>query len=185
MMTSDEMESLCVNWASAVDEVGHSTPTVQKAALAVLLDMMNSPHWRPHIVPGNWKLLEYLPSVVSNDSQALRRCLDNVELVKEISNMGNPEAVTLWSTVLWLKYGELVLEVREWLEASEKDGRREDVDNYLSVIESEWEEAERGLEEAEKESVGRGISPTPDQKVIALKAKIDSLKGAKHFLESF
>ena len=180
IMTSDEMESLCVDWASAIDEVGLSTPAVQKAVLAVLLEMMNSPHWCPHIVPEKWKLLEYLPSAVSDDSQALKRCLGSMELLKEISNIENPEAVTLWSTILWLKYGELVLEVREWLEASAKDGRREDVDKYLSVIELE-------LEEAEKESVGhgRGISPTPDQNVIALKAKIDSLKGAKQFLESF
>ena len=205
IMTPDEMKILCVDWASAVDRVGPSTPAVQKAALSVLLDVMNSPHWRPHIVPEKWKLLEYFTSAVPDDSPALKRCLDNMELVKEISNMGNPEAVTLWSTILWLNYGELVLEVREWLEASAKNARREDVDRYLSVIESELEEAEKGLEEAEKgleeaekgleefekelveaerESVVYGISSTPDQKVIVLKAKVDSLKGAKFFLKS-
>ena len=191
IMTPGEMESLCVDWASAVDEVGHSTPAIQKATLAVLLDMMNSRHWRPHIVPEKWKLLEHFSSAVPDDSQALKRCLDNMELVKVISNMGNPGAVTLWSTILWLKYGELVLEVREWLEASAKDAQREDVDKYLSVIESELEEAEKGLEEfekeleeAERESVVYGISSTPDQKVIVLKAKVDSLKGAKYFLKS-
>ena len=198
VMTPSEMESLCVDWASAVDGVGHSTPAVRKAALAVLLDMINSAHWRPHIVPEKWKLLEYFTSAVPDDCQALRRCLDNTELIKEIPNMGNPEAVTLWSTILWLKYGELVLEVREWLEASAKDGRKEDVDKYLTVVESELKEAEMGLEEAEKELeevekelkeaekelVGHGISSAPDQKVIALKAKIDSLEGAKHFLKS-
>ena len=198
IMTPGEMESLCVDWASAVDEVGHSTPAIQKATLAVLLDMMNSRHWRPHIVPEKWKLLEHFSSAVPDDSQALKRCLDNMELVKEISDMGNPEAVTLWSTILWLNYGELVLEVREWLEGSAKDARREGVDMYLSVIESELEEAEKGLEEAEKgleefekelveaerESVVYGISSTPDQKVIVLKAKVDSLKGAKFFLKS-
>ena len=114
-----------------------------------------------------------------------------MELVKVISNMGNPGAVTLWSTILWLKYGELVLEVREWLEASAKDAQREDVDKYLSVIESELEEAEKGLEEFEKEleeaegeSMVYDISSTPDQKVIVLRAKVDSLKGAKYFLKS-
>ena len=177
IMTPDEMKSLCVDWASAIDEVGYSTPAVQKAALAVLLDMMNSPHWRPHIVPEKWKLLEYFTSAVPDDSQALKRCLDNTELVKEISNMGNSEAVTLLSTILWLKYGELVFEVRERLGASAKKARREDVDKYLTVVESE-------LEEAEKELAGYGILSTPEQELITLKAKIESLEGAKHFLES-
>ena len=82
IMTPDEMESLCADWASAVDEIGLSTPAVQKAALAVLLDIMNSPHWRPHIVPEKWKLLEYFTSAVPDDCQALGRCLDNTELVR-------------------------------------------------------------------------------------------------------
>ena len=191
VMTPSEMESLCVDWASAVDGVGHSTPAVRKAALAVLLDMINSAHWCPHIVPEKWKLLEYFTSAVPDDCQTLRRCLDNTKLIKEIPNMGNPEAVALLSMILWLKHGELVLEVRGWLETLAKDGRKEDVDEYLTVVESELEEAEKELGEARKELeevgkglAGYGISSTPEQKVIVLKAKIENLEGAKHFLES-
>ena len=98
--------------------------------------------------------------------------------------MENPEAVTLWSTILWMGYGELALEVQEWLQASAKDARKEDVDQYLSVIELELEVAKRGLEETEKELVGYDISSAPEQKVIAFKAKVDGLKKAERFLKS-
>lgn len=74
LMTPDEMKRFCADWASAVNEAGRSASAVQKVALAVLLDMVNSPHWRPHVVPEKRKLLECF-SVVPDDSQALRRCL--------------------------------------------------------------------------------------------------------------
>ena len=48
-------QSLCIGWASAVDSVEHSS-NVQVAIIKALLDMMNSPHWRPRIVTGKWKL---------------------------------------------------------------------------------------------------------------------------------
>jgi hypothetical protein len=48
----DQMRSLCVDWASAVDRIEHTT-TSEKATLVVLLGMINSPHWRPHIVRRN------------------------------------------------------------------------------------------------------------------------------------
>jgi len=69
------MRSLCVDWASAIDGIEH-TCDVQKATLAVLFGMVNSSHWRPHIVTEKWKLLEYFTSV-PDDSQPLRRCIDN------------------------------------------------------------------------------------------------------------
>jgi len=49
---------MCVDWASAVDNIKY-TYDVQKATLAVLFGMINSPHWCPHIVMEKWKLLEY------------------------------------------------------------------------------------------------------------------------------
>ena len=75
IMEPDQMRSLCVDWASAIDGIEH-TCDVQKATLAVLFGMVNSSHWRPHIVTEKWKLLEYFTSV-PDDSQPLRRCIDN------------------------------------------------------------------------------------------------------------
>jgi hypothetical protein len=125
IMEPDEMRSLCVNWASAVDRIDHSHE-VQKATLVVLLGMMNSPHWRPHIVPEKWKLLEYFASI-PDDSQPLRRCINNVELMEAIKGTENLTAMTLWPAILWLKYKELIPEVREQLETATKEiaqGRR-------------------------------------------------------------
>jgi hypothetical protein len=85
IMEPDQMRSLCVDWASAVDGIEH-TYDVQKATLAVLFGMINSPHWRPHIVTEKWKLLEYFTSV-PDDSQPLRRCIDNPELMDAIKNV--------------------------------------------------------------------------------------------------
>ena len=50
------MRGLCVDWASAVNGIEH-TSDVQKATLSVLFGMINSSHWLPHIVPSKWKLL--------------------------------------------------------------------------------------------------------------------------------
>ena len=174
IMTPDEMKILCADWASAVDEVGHSAPAVQKAALAVLLEMMNSPHWRPHIVPEKWRLLEYFTSVVPDDSQALKRCLDNAELVQDISNMGNQDAMSLWSAILWLKYSELKPEVQRQLEGVTKGAQRWDFERYLSVIEAEANKAEDELTEFNTWA----ISP----EAAVLRTKIDNLKLAKDSL---
>ena len=57
LMEPDEMESFCKDWASAVDDVG-AHDDIQKPALKVLFNMINSSHWRPHIVVEKWKLLE-------------------------------------------------------------------------------------------------------------------------------
>jgi len=92
-MEPDQMRSLCVDWASAVDGIEH-TYDVQKATLAVLFGMVNSSHWRPHIVTEKWKLLEYF-TLVPDDSQPLRRCIDDPELMKAIANMENPAAMVL------------------------------------------------------------------------------------------
>ena len=56
----------------------------------------------PHIVVERWKLLEYFASV-PDDSQPLRRCVANPELMDTIKNVANPAALVVWLAILWLK----------------------------------------------------------------------------------
>ena len=167
------MRSLCVDWASAVDGIEH-TSDVKKATLSVFFGMINSSHWRPHIVPGKWKLLEYFDSL-PDDFLPLRRCLDNPELIGAISEVVNPAAMVLWSTILWLKYKELIPEVREQLEAITKKAaqsdRRGDLDMYLRSINSELEKATGMLEQYEVWST--------DPAAVDLRTKIDNLRQAR------
>ena len=173
IMESDVMRSLCVDWASAVDGVKH-TQDVQKATLTVLFGMINSPHWRPHIVPEKWKLLEYVTSV-PDDSQPLRRCVDNPELMEAIKSMENPVAMTFWMAILWLRYKDLIPRVREQLETSTKEvaqgTRRSDLEMYLSAMDSELMKAENALTQFDAWST----DPAP----IALRTKIDNLQQAR------
>ena len=81
------MWNLCVDWALVVNSIEH-TPDVQEATLAVLFNMINSPHWHPHIIMEKWKLLEYFMSVY-DDLQALGRCLHNPELTDTILKVDN------------------------------------------------------------------------------------------------
>ena len=163
----------CKDWASAVDAIEH-TPGVQKAALEVLFGMMNSVLWRPHIVPDKWNLLEYFASV-PDDSQALRRCLDNPELMDAVSEVENPAAIVHWLAILWLKYKELIPEVREQLETKTKaiarGGRKADLDEFLTVMDSELAQADEAL------SLYNTWSTDPA--AIALRVKLDNLQQAK------
>ena len=172
IMEPDQMRSLCVDWASAVDGIEH-TFDVQKATLAVLFGMINSPHWRPHVVMEQWKLLEYFTSV-PDDSQPLRRCIDNPELMGAIKTVENPAAMVLWLAILWLKYKELTPQVREQLEAATKEvaqsRRRTDLDMYLSVMGSELKKAEDALSQYNTWST--------DPAAIALRTKIDNIQQA-------
>ena len=147
IMEPDEMKGICVDWASAVDDIEH-TSDVQKAALAVLFGMINSPHWRLHIVTEKRGLLEYFTSV-PDDSQPLRRCIDNTKLMNVIKSIGNPAATVHWLAVLCLKYAELIPEILKELEMVTKefvrDERRENFDGYLSVMDSELRKAEDAL----------------------------------------
>jgi hypothetical protein len=173
IMEPDEMRSLCVNWASAVDRIDHSQE-VQKATLVVFLGMMNSPHWRPHIVPEKWKLLEYFASI-PDDSQPLRRCINNVELMEAIKSIENPIAMALWPEILWLRHKELIPEVREQLETVTKEiaqGRRKgDLEACLSAMDSELGKAEDALIQFTTWST--------DPQAIALRTKIDNLQQAR------
>ena len=172
IIESDQMRSLCVDWASAVDGIEH-THDVQKATLAVLFGMINSPHWRPHIVVEKWKLLESFMSV-PDDSQPLRRCVDNPELMDAIKNVANPVAMVLWLAILWLKY-ELIPQVQEQLEAVTKEvaqgRRRTDLDMYLSVMDGELRNTEDALTQYNTWST--------DPAAIALRTKTDNLQQAR------
>jgi hypothetical protein len=169
IMTPEITKSLCVDWASAVDEF-HSDPHVQDVALEVLLGMMNSSHWCPNIVSKQWKLLERFIPAVPRGVEPLERCLDNVGLIEEISNMRNGEAMTLWSTILWLKYAELKPEVQGKLESVTSAP-----DEYLPVIESEYAKVE-------KESL-RYNTWSKDPAADALRRKMNNLGEASDRLK--
>ena len=134
--------------------------------------MMNSSHWRPHIVVEKWKLLEYYFTSVPDDPQPLRRCIDNPELIEAMRNVGNPAAMMLWLEILWLRYKELIPEVREQLETVTKGvakgRRRTDLDMYLAVMDSELRKAEDALTQYNTWST--------DPAAIALRTKIDNLQ---------
>ena len=138
IMGSDEMKTFCVDWASSVD----NTRNAQKAALTVLLYMINSPHWRPHIVAEKWKLLEYFPVIPEDCQLPLKMCLTNPGLMHAISEMGNPDAVDLWSKTLWLNYNELAPDVQENLKAATEEAPKCDIIRYLHAVESELARAE-------------------------------------------
>jgi len=166
------MRSLCVDWASAVDGIEH-TYDVQKATLAVLFGMINSSHRRPHNVVEKWKLLEYFTSV-PDDSQSLRRCIDNPEFMEVIKNVDNPAATFLCLAILWLKYKELIPEVWEQLETVTKVAqgrRRTDLDMYLSVMNLKLGKTEGALTQYNTRST--------DPVAIALRTKINNLQQAR------
>lgn len=175
IMERDEMRTLCVGWASAVDAIKDSCD-VQEATLAVLFDMINSPHWRPHIVPEKWDLLKF-PIPVPDDFQPLRRCIDNPELIEAIRMVADPDVIARWLKILWLKYPELIPEVRARLETAtwgiSHSRRRADLDWYLAAITSQLEELEGEL--AQYDNNTRLADPT----AAALRAKIADLRKAE------
>jgi len=163
------MINLCMDLASVVERLEH-TRDVQKASLAVLLRMINSPHWRPHIVPENWKLLEYFASVPDDDIP-LRSCIDNPELIDTISALKNTDALALWSVVLCWKYEELIPQVQKRLKAVMKENvpgdNRSYLDACLLIINRRLTVVGEALE--------RSTGPAAD----ALETEIDSLRQAR------
>jgi len=147
IMESDQMRSLSVDWASAVDANNDYTPNVQKAILATLFMMINSPQWRTHIVKDKLGDLRYFDSV-PDDSQALRRCVDNPEFIDAIKDVATPTAMILWMRTLWLRYRESIPAVRRQLETGTEEvvrGRRMDLEMYHSAIEAELTKPENAL----------------------------------------
>ena len=176
VMTPDQMKSFCMDWASAMDQL-ESTEDVKKTALTVLFGMINSPHWLPYIVADKWALLESF-ALIPDDSQPLRKCLDNPELMDAIKNTGNAAATSVWLKILWLKYGELVPGVQKRLETATKaiaqGRRRTDLDGCSTAVESELRKAEQALT--------RFNTFSQEPAALALKKKIDNLERAKNTL---
>ena len=139
--------------------------------------MINSFHWRRHVVAEKWKLLEYFGSV-PGDSRPSRRCIDNPYLMDAIRDVGNPVAPSLWLEILWLKYGELIPQVRVKLEEFTKEigqgRRRTDRGKYPSKLDSELGEVERALMQYNTWSA--------DPAAVALRTKIENLQEARSTL---
>jgi hypothetical protein len=173
IMSPGQMRDLCEDWASAVDDIGPTTLRVQKAALTVLFGMINSRHWRQHIVKEKWKLLEHF-ALIPDDSEPLRRCLENPELVDAISAIGNRDAIILWSTILWLKFKVLIPEVQVQLVDAMKTAPKSDVEMYLRVIDSELNSAE--------DASTKYATWSMDAEAVALREEIDNLREARGFL---
>ena len=177
IMKPKEMERLCEGWATAVDKVWN-TDDIREPALAVLLDMINSPRWRSYVAKDKWELLEHLASV-SDDSQPLWRCLGNPGLVDAILEVKNKDLVVLWWTLLWSKYDNLSPVVQKRFHSAVKGAQREDVDRYLSATKAESEEARQEL---------LGYDPwSTDPRAVALRAKVaklETIRRALNYMQS-
>ena len=172
IMESDQMKSLCVDWASAVDSIEHTR--LRKAILEVFFGMVNSSHWRPHIVAEKWKLLDHFTWVP--DSQQLKKCIDNPDLIDAIRSVENTgTAGALWLKILWLKYKELIPQVQKQLYAVTKEvsqgRRRSDLDAYLAAIGSELNTVETALTQYDSWST--------DPTAVVLRRKIDNFQETK------
>ena len=183
IMNPKQMKSFCVDWASAVDCV-ERTPDVKTAALTVLLEMINSPRWRPHIVKEKLGLLEDL-KLVPDGFQPLHSCINNPDLVDAIRGVGNPMAIVHWVTILWSKYSELGRKVRERLEATTKeivqneqrlDASRSSLGKCLSSMASELAKA--------KDELKQYFSWPPDPAADPLEKKAQGLELAIKTLDA-
>jgi hypothetical protein len=104
----------------------------------------------------------------------LRRCIDNPELIQVALDVEDSYVGVLWSTILWLKYKELIPEVRERLEKvtiEAVQSRRTDVEMHLSVMDSQLESAEEELDEYHVWAAGKVT--------VGLRTKIDNIKQAR------
>ena len=141
--------------------------------------MINSSHWRPHIIAEKWKLLEYFGSI-PDDFDPLKRCINNPDVMDAIRNVKNPDASFHWLAISWQKYGELIPKVQAQLVAVTKEvaqgERRKDLDMYLSTIDSELKRAEEVLIQHDTLST--------DPAAVALRMKIGNLQQAKSTLVS-
>ena len=148
ILKPEEMQRFCKDWASAVDDVG-ATNGVLKDALAVLFNMMNSQRWRPHIVDDKWKLLEdfisYWGDSDMDNTEPLRKCLNNQELIDTILEAGNPDAKVHWLAILWLKFDQLAAGVKDKLTSVTRNISMADIDWCLSMVESKFKKVENKL----------------------------------------
>ena len=172
IMKPDEMESFCADWASTMDSI-EDTDDVKRAGLTVLFEMINSPHWRPHIITEKWELLESF-DLIPDDSRPFKKCIDNPDLMDAIKDMGDAVAMAIWLKILWLKYGELIEEVKERLVAVTREigqgRRRTDLDKWMLALEEELMKADLAL--------------SHDPNAVALEKKVGSLQQARKCLGS-
>ena len=175
IMELNKMKRFCADWASTMDEIGN-TDGVKKAGLTVLFGMVNSPHWRPHIVTEKLGLLEYF-ALVPGDSQPLKKCINNPELMDA---MKDTPAAAIWLKILWLKHGELKPEVSSRLETFTRrlaqSRRRSDLDGCQSAVDSE-------LKMAEEELTWHSTF-SQDSTAVALRMKVKNLERARTTLAS-
>ena len=104
-MDPEQMKRFCADWASTVECV-EKTPAVKTAALTIFFEMINSPQWRPCVVPDTWALLEH-PMSFPYGFHPPRSCINNPDLMDAVRGVDDPRAVMHWVGFLWLKYGEL------------------------------------------------------------------------------
>ena len=172
-----EIESFCVDWATLVDGI-KLTSNAQMAILTTLFHMMDSPHWRPHIPEGKWKLLEYYPSL-PDDYPPLKRCLKHPELVAAISGVADPDAIVLWAKILWLNYSKLADTVKEALEKFTKAAPRGHIDTYyLEAVAAELEKVEEARMKYTTWSSER-TAIALDEKIADHEEAMDALKSIK------
>ena len=169
-------DHFCRDWNTIVGSIEH-TSDAKKAILTTLFYMMDSPHWRPHIPEGKWKLLEYY-SLVPDDCRPLKRCLENHQLVVAISQMRDPEAIALWPRILWLEYDKLTPQVQEALKRLTKAAKgRKHIDEYHQEVMKSLRVAELMMSKLVEWS-----GDDPD--AIALNRKIESHRKAIGVLEA-
>jgi len=154
IISPTEMSQFYIDWASIVDGLGER-PTVQAAALIVLLGMANSPHWCSYIVPEKWTLLKHFALVPDG---LLCGYINNLNLMDKIRNVDHPMAMVFWVEVLWAKYAELTSEVQGQLAKVTKEivhnEREEDpsrsqsyIDKYLANVTAELRRAENAAKQ--------------------------------------
>ena len=143
IMKPDQMKIWCEDWASAADGA-RATNNTRTATLTILFNMINSTHWRPHIVAEKWRLLKDF-ILDPDDSESLKRCLRNPDLIDAIPNAGGPAAGVLWLAILWSKYEQLTLSVREKLKTATGEVSMMDLDVCLSAVDQELRKVESEL----------------------------------------
>jgi hypothetical protein len=176
-MDPEQMKRFCADWASTVECV-EQTPSVKTAALTVLLEMINSPSWRPHIVAEKLGLLEGLKSV-PDDFQPLRSCINNPDLVDAIKGVGHPTAIVHWVTILWLKYGELDPRVRDQLEAVTKEIARNEQGLHFDASKSRvggWRANTASELGKAKDALKEYPLQSSDPLAVALEEKVEGLQ---------
>jgi hypothetical protein len=113
VMSGEEKDEFCKNWASAVDGIDHTTD-VKQAVCTTLFGMLNSNKWRSHIAKEKFKLMEYFADLL-DDSKFFIACKENPSVLPWLrSGAGEgAEKAKLWLAILWSDYVSLPQDVRD------------------------------------------------------------------------